>query len=121
MFLAVNLGVVVPAAILAIHGGMAAALRVRAGMMAVLLAVPRALVHEMARRPVNLQGVEELAEDGDEEDAAEANKAAVAGAAGVSVKTLRLLLSQKVDFERVKGEWGFVTSSTSYVLLFYTI
>lgn len=106
VFLAINLGVLVPVGLVLIHRAIAASLRVRAGMMSVLIATPRGLILEMSRRPVNLTMLEELAEEEQDEDSAEKNAMEVAKASGISSKAMRLLLSQKIDFDRVKGEPG---------------
>ena len=106
VFLAVNLGVVVPIGLVLIHRGISASLRVRASMMSILVAVPRRLLLEMSRRPINLEMLDELAERDEEEDSAEKNAMAVTQTAGISSKAMRVLLSQRVDYERVKGERG---------------
>ena len=106
IFLALNLGVVVPIGLVLIHRGISASLRVRASTMAILIAVPRRLVLAMSRRPVNLKLLEDLADEEQEEDSTEKNTQAQTQEAGISSKAMRLLLSQRIDYERVKGEGG---------------
>ena len=111
VFLAVEVGVVVPAAIWVLKARLTGVLAVRVRQIAFLVAVPRGVLVELARRSIELEDVEGV--DDGETGAAdrEADKeVAMArdrmGEARLSSKAMRALLAQKLDYERVCGEFG---------------
>ena len=104
VFLCLNVDGLLPLALWLIHQRSRAVLRVRAGPMAILASVPRGLLSEMSKRPVHLESFEYLDEEEEEDSDAKNARDAAAHESRMSAKAMRLLLAQRLDFERVTGE-----------------
>lgn len=101
VFLCLNVDGLLPLALWLIHQRSRAVLRVRAGPMAILASVPRGLLSEMSKRPVHLESFEYLDEEEEEDSDAKNARDAAAHESRMSAKAMRLLLAQRLDFERV--------------------
>ena len=125
-FLAIDVGALVPIATLLIHRRMRRVLVLRGSQVAVPLAVPRGLLAELARRPVHLDPeFADLEDDGEDDDPGGGGDNGGSGAGGgagadttartakanalrerrASRASVRLLLAQKLDPERVVQSW----------------
>lgn len=111
VFMCLEVGALVPVAIVLLHVRLQRILSGRLHRMAVLLSVPRALLLELSRREVVVGGAGEVEEDDEEDGEREALAKKAQQAQRASAKTIRALLSKKIDYDRVSGE-HFVTRLT---------